>query len=85
MHVSGTLLAWFQQLFTCLFTMMTPTCSNDGFFVLVPSVGLKIPEVSLVSPFMSMKTRKLLKGHQSRIVSFDWSPDKRHLVSGGQV
>ena len=51
----------------------------------VPTIGAKISEVSLVSPLMTMKTRKLLKGHQSRIVSFDWSPDKRHLVSGGQV
>lgn len=42
-------------------------------------------EVSLISPAMNIKSRKTLKGHRGRILHFDWSPDKSHLMTAGQV
>ncbi|XP_026680495.1 guanine nucleotide-binding protein subunit beta-2-like [Diaphorina citri] len=35
--------------------------------------------------FINIKTRKTLKGHVSKVLCSDWSPDKRHLVSCSQV
>ncbi|KAI5751846.1 hypothetical protein M8J77_011341 [Diaphorina citri] len=34
--------------------------------------------------FINIKTRKTLKGHVSKVLCSDWSPDKRHLVSCSQ-
>lgn len=42
-------------------------------------------EVSLISPVMNMKCRKTLKGHRGKILHFDWSPDKYHVITAGQV
>ncbi|XP_003382384.2 PREDICTED: guanine nucleotide-binding protein subunit beta-5-like [Amphimedon queenslandica] len=43
----------------------------------------KISDVSLVAPLQSMKTRKTLK-HHLKVIAFDWSPDQRHIYSGGE-
>lgn len=32
-----------------------------------------------------MKVRRILKGHQGKVLCMDWSDDKRHLVSSSQV
>lgn len=32
-----------------------------------------------------MKVRRILKGHQGKVLCMDWSTDKRHLVSSSQV
>jgi len=32
-----------------------------------------------------MKTRRVLKGHQGKVLCMDWSTDKRHVVSSSQV
>jgi len=45
----------------------------------------KDQEVSLVSPVMNMKCKKVLKGHRGKILHCDWSPDKRHMMTAGQV
>ena len=42
-------------------------------------------EVTLVSPVVNMKCRKTLKGHRGKILHFDWSPDKCHIITSGQV
>lgn len=34
---------------------------------------------------MNMKCRKTLKGHRGRVLHFDWSPDKKHVMTAGQV
>ena len=44
----------------------------------------QIPDVSLVSPVQSMKTRKVLN-YESKLITFDWSPDQRHVIGGGEV
>ncbi len=51
----------------------------------VSSMGQKEVEVSLISPVMNMKSRKVMKGHRGRVLHFDWSPDLRKLISAGQV
>ena len=33
----------------------------------------------------NMKTRRVLKGHQGKVLCMDWSADKRHVVSSSQV
>lgn len=34
--------------------------------------------------FMNIKPRRVLKGHQAKVLCSDWSPDKRHIVSSSQ-
>ena len=55
-----------------------------SFSFLVKEASSKVAEVSLVSPLLSMKTRKILKS-QCKVMAFDWSPDQRHIISGGEV
>ena len=45
----------------------------------------KEEDVSLLSPVRTMKCRKILKGHRGRVLNFDWSPDKSHVLTAGQV
>ena len=33
---------------------------------------------------LNMKVRRLLKGHQGKVLSMDWSTDRRHCVSTSQ-
>lgn len=35
--------------------------------------------------FPNLKPRRVLKGHQSKVLAADWAPDKRRLVSSSQV
>lgn len=52
----------------------------------------KLNDVSLSSvaerlepiAFPNLKLRRVLKGHQSKVLCSDWSPDKRHIVSSSQ-
>jgi WD40 repeat protein len=44
----------------------------------------KEADIPLTSPVVSLKVRKALKGHRGRILHFDWSPDKYHVVTAGQ-
>ena len=53
--------------------------------VAVSTMSQKEEEVSLISPVMAMKSRKVLKGHRGRVLHFDWSADKSHVVTAGQV
>ena len=32
----------------------------------------------------NMKPRRVLKGHQGKVLCMDWSSDKRHIVSSSQ-
>ena len=45
----------------------------------------KEEDVPVTSPAVNLKVRKTLKGHRGRILHFDWSPDKYHVVTAGQV
>ncbi|KAM0727221.1 Guanine nucleotide-binding protein subunit beta-2 [Formica fusca] len=33
---------------------------------------------------INVKPRRILKGHQAKVLCSDWSPDKRHIVSSSQ-
>lgn len=33
----------------------------------------------------NLKIRKILKGHTAKVLCFDWSSDKRHIVTSTQV
>ena len=35
-------------------------------------------------PTFSTKSRRILKGHQGKVLAIDWSADKRHMVSTSQ-
>lgn len=35
--------------------------------------------------YPTLKVRRVLKGHQAKVLCCDWHPDKRHLVSSSQV
>ena len=37
------------------------------------------------APICNMKSRRTLKGHRGRILYFDWSMDRNHLITAGQV
>ncbi|XP_077292165.1 guanine nucleotide-binding protein subunit beta-5 [Arctopsyche grandis] len=53
---------------------------------------LKLNDVTLatvadrleVISYMNIKPRRVLKGHQAKVLCSDWSPDKRHIVSSSQ-
>ena len=34
---------------------------------------------------LNIKSRRVLKGHQGKVLALDWSLDKRHVVSSSQV
>lgn len=34
---------------------------------------------------ITIKPRRVLKGHQAKVLCADWSSDKRHIVSSSQV
>ncbi|XP_026462471.1 guanine nucleotide-binding protein subunit beta-5 [Ctenocephalides felis] len=34
--------------------------------------------------YVNIKPRRVLKGHQAKVLCSDWSPDKRHMVSSSQ-
>ncbi len=34
---------------------------------------------------LNVKQRRVLKGHQGKVLCMDWSADKRHIVSSSQV
>lgn len=36
-------------------------------------------------PALNVKVRRVLKGHQGKVLSLAWSLDKRHIVSSSQV
>ncbi|CAF4341019.1 unnamed protein product, partial [Adineta steineri] len=48
--------------------------------VLVTTVADKLESL----PPFSTKSRRILKGHQGKVLAIDWSNDKRHMVSTSQ-
>ncbi|GBP67670.1 Guanine nucleotide-binding protein subunit beta-5 [Eumeta japonica] len=48
--------------------------------VTLASVAERLEPVS----FLNLKPRRVLKGHQAKVLCSDWSPDKRHIVSSSQ-
>ena len=50
-------------------------------FILVNDVTAKVEGIQN----FSAKARRILKGHQGKVLCMDWCSDKRHLVSSSQV
>lgn len=50
------------------------------FFFQVSSVAERLEMIT----FINIKPRRVLKGHQAKVLCSDWSPDKRHIVSSSQ-
>lgn len=50
------------------------------FIYLVTTVAEKLDPL----PPFSTKSRRILKGHQGKVLAIDWSNDKRHMVSTSQ-
>lgn len=50
-------------------------------FILVASVADRLEVINCIN----VKPRRILKGHQAKVLCSDWSPDKRHIVSSSQV
>ncbi|XP_045777498.1 guanine nucleotide-binding protein subunit beta-5 [Maniola jurtina] len=48
--------------------------------VTLSSVAERLEQIS----FPTLKMRRVLKGHQAKVLCCDWSPDKRHIVSSSQ-
>jgi guanine nucleotide-binding protein subunit beta-5 len=46
----------------------------------VSSVAERLEMIS----YLNIKPRRVLKGHQAKVLCSDWSPDKRHIVSSSQ-
>ena len=51
------------------------------FLFLVNDVTAKVEGIQN----FSAKARRILKGHQGKVLCMDWCSDKRHLVSSSQV
>lgn len=54
---------------------------NQIFTILVSTVADRLDVIN----FLNIKPRRVLKGHQAKVLCSDWSPDKRHIVSSSQV
>lgn len=50
------------------------------FVYLVTTVAEKLDSL----PPFGTKSRRILKGHQGKVLAIDWSNDKRHMVSTSQ-
>lgn len=50
-------------------------------FVSVASIADRLEAINCIN----VKPRRILKGHQAKVLCSDWSPDKRHIVSSSQV
>lgn len=54
------------------------------------SFSTKIISVSSIADrlevinYLNIKPRRILKGHQAKVLCSNWSPDKRHIVSSSQ-
>jgi guanine nucleotide-binding protein subunit beta-5 len=46
----------------------------------VSSIAERLEMIS----YINIKPRRVLKGHQAKVLCSDWSPDKRHIVSSSQ-
>jgi len=66
-------LAFFYQHYNSLFPIFH--------FVLVASVADRLEAINCIN----VKPRRILKGHQAKVLCSDWSSDKRHIVSSSQV
>ncbi|KAG5317911.1 GNB5 protein, partial [Pseudoatta argentina] len=49
--------------------------------ITLASVADRIEAINCIN----VKPRRILKGHQAKVLCSDWSPDKRHIVSSSQV
>ena len=50
-------------------------------FITVSTVAERLEVIN----YLNIKPRRVLKGHQAKVLCSDWSPDKRHIVSSSQV
>lgn len=48
--------------------------------LLVSSIADRLEVIN----YMNIKPRRILKGHQAKVLCSNWSPDKRHIVSSSQ-
>lgn len=55
-------------------------CFYFIYFFQVSSVAERLEMIT----FINIKPRRVLKGHQAKVLCSDWSPDKRHIVSSSQ-
>lgn len=53
---------------------------SDSFLFPVSSVAERLEMIT----YLNIKPRRVLKGHQAKVLCSDWSPDKRHIVSSSQ-
>lgn len=49
-------------------------------FCLVSSIADRLEVIN----YLNIKPRRILKGHQAKVLCSNWSPDKRHIVSSSQ-
>lgn len=65
--------------------------NNNVFLIILFNVCIVYNLVATVAErleiinYMNIKPRRVLKGHQAKVLCSDWSPDKRHIVSSSQV
>lgn len=53
------------------------------FFQVWISVSSIADRLEVIS-YLNIKPRRILKGHQAKVLCSNWSPDKRHIVSSSQ-
>ena len=77
---------------SCIFNSGEPSCSLNSseievaFVVLhVQSVTSAVKDEEEMALVCNMKSRRVLKGHRGKLLHFDWSMDKNHVMTAGQV
>lgn len=66
---------------TCKYIIVVTFKCYTLFMFVVSAVAERLEIIN----YMNIKPRRVLKGHQAKVLCSDWSPDKRHIVSSSQV
>lgn len=67
----------------CYCCCLSYTFNNQSQFF-IPLLVMTVAERLEMITFINIKPRRVLKGHQAKVLCSDWSPDKRHIVSSSQ-
>lgn len=70
---------------TCIMIIVIDNRTNISInfcftFISVSSLAERLEMIS----YLNIKPRRVLKGHQAKVLCSNWSPDKRHIVSSSQ-
>jgi len=73
-----------HQKLSLLYTGCISLTDKQKFALFLFAVSTVAERLEVIN-YLNIKPRRVLKGHQAKVLCSDWSPDKRHIVSSSQV